>query len=86
MYNEKCPACGVDCQAHLRQQIIEGLEQCTDGQVRKFKQMYAFEHLDDWTIKQVVAAMSADKLGWALQQVTSTLKKYGTKDNPIGEE
>ena len=60
-------------QKHARQQLIDGLNQCTDGQVLLFKRMYAFKHLD-WSIEDVVAAMPDEKLDWAMQQVERTLK------------
>ena len=62
-------------QTYARQQLIDGLNQCTDGQVKLFKRMYAFKHLD-WSIEDIVAAMPEEKLDWAMQQVERTLKKH----------
>ena len=61
-------------QTFARQDIIDGLKKCTDGQVEIFKRMYSFKHLDR-TIEQVVAAMPEDKLDWAMRQVAGTIKK-----------
>ena len=48
-------------QGFARQQLVDGLNRCTEGQVLLFKRMYAFKHLD-WTIEQVVEAMPEAKL------------------------
>lgn len=68
---------------YAQQQLIEGLKQCTAGQVMLFKRMYAFKHLD-WDIEKVVKAMPEEKLDWAMQQVERTLEKDTlTKDNSV---
>jgi hypothetical protein len=64
---------------YARQQLIDGLNQCRDGQVKVFKRMYAYKHLD-WSIEQVVEAMPEEKLDWALTQVETTLKKLATQE------
>ena len=60
-------------QEFARQELINGLTQCTATQVLLFKRMYAFKHLD-WSIEKVVNAMPEDKLDWAMKQVSQTLK------------
>ncbi len=60
-------------QSYARQQLIDGLKRCTEGQVKIFKRIYAFKNLD-WSIEEVVEAMSEEKLDWAMQQVERTLK------------
>ncbi len=61
-------------QKYARQQLINGLGQCTEGQVLIFKRMYAFKHLD-WNIEKVIEAMPDEKLDRAMEQVEATLKK-----------
>ena len=58
-----------------RNNLVSGLEQCTDEQQLLFKRMYAHGHLD-WSIRQVVAHMAVDKLDWATQQVQRTIEKH----------
>ena len=57
-----------------REQLIIGLQKCTEGQVRLFKQMYSFKNMET-DIETVVTNMPEEKLDWALQQVNRTLDK-----------
>ena len=59
-------------QSFARQTMLDGLDQCTDGQIRRFKQIYAGGNLER-TIEDVVANMPEEKLDWAMQQVERTL-------------
>ena len=61
-----------ELQSFARQTILDGLNQCTEGQRRKFKQMYAGGNLER-SIEDVVANMPEEKLDWAMQQVERTL-------------
>jgi len=61
-------------QDYARQTILDGLRQCTPGQQRLFKQMYAFKHIDG-SIEDAVANMPEEKLDWAMKQVEQTLIK-----------
>ena len=56
--------------------IKKGLAYCTEGEKRKFKQMYAHGNLD-MPIDLVVDKMPEDKLEWAMDQVHNTLIKRG---------
>lgn len=58
----------------VRQQILEGLKQCTEAQQLLFKRMYANGNLE-LSIEKVVTNMNRDKLDWASQQVQRTLEK-----------
>lgn len=60
--------------AFARQQLKEGLAQCSEAQRHLFKQMYSHKDLQR-PIDEVVEAMPDDKLDWAMQQVESTLAK-----------
>jgi hypothetical protein len=57
-----------------RATLKNGLSQCTDAQKMIFKRMYANGKLD-LPIDDVVDAMPADKLDWAMQQVERSLSK-----------
>ena len=61
-----------ELQDFARRTLLDGLGQCTDGQVRKFKLMYAGGNLER-SIEDVVANMPEEKLDWAMQQVERTL-------------
>jgi len=60
-------------EAFARGQLIEGLNKCSEGQVRLFKQMYSFKDMEA-DIETAVSNMPEDKLDWALQQVNRTLR------------
>jgi len=61
-------------QNYAREQLKQGLSQCTEGQQRLFKQMYAFKTMD-LPINDCVDSMPIEKLDWAMQQVEATLAK-----------
>jgi len=66
-------------QDFARKTIKEGLALCTEGQQRKFKQMYAGT---GWNmgvdINMVVDELEPEKLSWAMEQVKRTLDKKET--------
>jgi hypothetical protein len=61
-------------QQFARQELKDGLAQCTDAQQFMFKRMYSHGNLD-LDIDQVVDNMPEEKLDWAMQQVQRTLGK-----------
>lgn len=61
-------------QDFARKELINGLKQCTAGQVHLFRQMYAFKN-PDRSIEQMVEFMPEEKLDWAMKQVARTIKK-----------
>lgn len=77
--NETIQTRAKQLEQYARQQLVDGLNQCTESQVKVFKRMYAFKHLD-WSIEQVVEAMPEEKVDWALTQVETTLKKMAIKE------
>lgn len=60
-----------------RQELKQGLGQCTAAEQRLFKQMYAKGAME-LPLQDVVDNMDEDKLDWAMQQVARTLKKKET--------
>ncbi len=66
-------------QAFAREELINGLKQCSKEQVQLFKLMYAHKN-SAWTIEQVVASMTEDKLDWAMKQVARTIKNNKEKE------
>ena len=78
-------------QEFARQTLKDGLAQCSEGQQKLFKRMYSY----DWTkpspfkdkadllkdINEVVDNLPAEKLDWAMQQVSATIEKNSKKDN-----
>jgi len=58
----------------LRNELKNGLAQCTSGEQRKFKRMYANGNLG-LPIDEVVDLMSDDTFEWAMQQVQNSLNK-----------
>jgi hypothetical protein len=69
-------------QNYARQQIKDGLRQCTEPQVNLFMRMYSHKKLDA-TIDEAVDAMSEDKLDTAMDQVSRTLAKNSTKQGVV---
>jgi len=61
-------------QDFARQQLKDGLAQCTEAQQMLFKRMYSHKNLEA-SINDVVDAMPEDKLDWAMQQVERSLTK-----------
>ncbi len=57
----------------LRRQLKQALDECDERQQYKFKQMYAFGK-QETPIHDVVDNMEAEKLDWALQQISNTFK------------
>jgi hypothetical protein len=57
----------------IRAVIKDGLGDCTDGEVHKFKQMYSPKNLDA-PIDRVIKGISKSRLDWAMQQVCRTLE------------
>ncbi len=76
-----------DLQIFARDQLKNGLAQCTDGEKTLFKRMYSFPNgvnkpADlEKDIDSVVDDMDAEKLDWAMQQVSRTLKKRATDED-----
>lgn len=62
----------------IRQQLKEGLSQCTDAQQLLFKRMYSYDNFERST-EEVVDNMPDSKLDWALNQVETILKKNAAK-------
>ena len=66
-----------------RQQLKDGIVQCTDKQRAFFNKMYSdsdakiytFEEAGKLDINNVIDNMPAEKLDWAMRQVESTLEK-----------
>lgn len=61
-------------QAYARHFIKERLTRCSPRQQDIFKRMYSHLNLD-LPVDQVVDAMSADKLNWAMEQVEKTYQE-----------
>lgn len=61
-------------QTYAREELKEGLNQCTEAQQLLFKRLYSHDNLD-LSIDEVVDKMPDDKLNWAMQQVERTLAK-----------
>lgn len=57
-----------------KQELKNGLSQCTTAEVLLFKRMYSHKNLNA-NIGDVVDNMPDDKLSWAMDQVDRTLKK-----------
>ncbi len=57
-----------------RESLKDSLAKCTEAEQRLFKQMYAFENIND-SIDKAVDNMPSEKLDWAMQQVQRTLDK-----------
>lgn len=57
-----------------RNNLKEGLKQCTEAQVHMFKRMYSHNNLE-LPINEVVDNMPAEKLDRAMEQVEATLAK-----------
>lgn len=57
-----------------RKQILAGLRQLPESNRVIFKRMYSPEDLDA-DIEAVVTAMPAERLDWAMQQVSRSLAK-----------
>ena len=64
-----------ELQAFARAQILDGLSQLPDRCVMLFKRMYAHRDLDK-PLANVVRDIPAEKLDWAMQQVSNTLAKH----------
>lgn len=60
--------------ATARQELKDGLAQCTEGQQHLFKQMYAKGNLE-LTTDEIVDSLDWEKIDWAMQQVQRTLEK-----------
>jgi len=54
-----------------RSTIIKGLKKLPERNQKLFKQMYSHKYLD-LPIEDVVKRMPAEKLDWAMQQVSRT--------------
>ena len=65
-----------------RNELKEGLAQLTDANRLLFKRMYSHNNLD-LPINEVVDKMPEDKLDWAMQQVSRTLKKKTVNINAV---
>ena len=63
-----------ELQEYARTQLKQRLAKCTDDQQLFFKRMYANKKLET-PIDIVVDNMPEDKLDWAMQQVSATLRK-----------
>ena len=61
-------------QNFARQQLKDGLSQCTEAQQTMFKRMYSNENLE-LPIDEVVDNMPESKLDWAMLQVERTILK-----------
>jgi hypothetical protein len=61
-------------QRFAREELKRGLAQLPEGWQNTFKRMYAHGK-PDMGINEVIDAMPANKLDWAMQQVESSLKK-----------
>ena len=59
-------------QRFARQSILDGLSQCTDGQILMFKRMYSHRDIEK-DIKGAVADMDAEKLDRAMEQVEAAV-------------
>jgi hypothetical protein len=70
-------------QTFARETLKKGLAQCSDAQQLIFKRMYSHKNLEK-PISEVVDAMPAERLDWAMQQVESTIKKNIEKDQENG--
>ncbi len=55
-------------QIFAREQLKEGLSKLTEGHIRIFKRMYSYNNLEA-DINDVIDAMPANELDWAMQQV-----------------
>lgn len=57
--------------------LLSGLKQCTPGEQKMFKLMYASGENNEQKLKcdivDVVNAMQPEKLDWAMQQIQRTL-------------
>ena len=60
-------------QSFAKNQLKEGLKQCTEAQQLLFKRMYSHNNLT-LSIDDVVDKMPEDKLSWAMEQVEKTLR------------
>ena len=61
-------------QTYARNNLKEGLAQCSDGEQLLFKRMYSHNNLD-MPINKVVDNMDSDRLDWAMDQVQRTLNR-----------
>ena len=62
-----------ELQDFARAQIKNGLAKCSDEQQLLFRRMYSHTNLDA-SIDEAVDAMDAEKLDWAMQQISRTLE------------
>lgn len=60
---------------YARQQIIEGLNQCTPEQVDVYRRMYNHNQPKGITIEEMVNLTPTRQLDWALSQIERTLKE-----------
>ena len=67
-----------------RQNLKEGLGECTPEQQHFFKRMYSHKDLDK-PINDVVDSMPKDKLSWAMEQVKRTVADNRKKRAQIEE-
>jgi len=63
-------------QDFARDDLKEGLAQCTEEEQHFFKRMYSPDDLE-LPIDDVVDSLPDEKLDWAMQQVERTLAKRG---------
>lgn len=63
-----------------REQLKQGLSQCSSEQQLLFKRMYSHQNLE-LPINEVVDNMPNEKLDWALTQVEKTLAKLQPHTN-----
>jgi hypothetical protein len=61
-----------------RSTIKIGLSQCNEKQQLLFKRIYSHENIE-LPINEVVEKMPAEKLDWAMKQVSNTLSKNESK-------
>lgn len=62
-------------QKYARDTLKQGLSKCTLAEQTMFKRMYARGKLET-PIEEVVDKLEEDKLDWAMQQITNTLRKF----------
>jgi len=62
-----------DLEEFARSRILVGLNKLPESNQMLFKRMYSHNNLDA-SIEDVVANMEAEKLDWAMQQVSRTLE------------
>ena len=61
-------------QEFARNELKDGLKQCTEGQQLLFKRMYSHNNLSA-NIDELVDIIPEEKLDWAMEQVRRTLEK-----------